>query len=268
MKRVSGLFVISLLFVLTLVGCNAENSTQPSQNSAQTKPTEIMVSAAASMQNSLTELQKAYTQKKPGIKINFNFGASGTLQQQIEQGASVDLFISAGKTQMDALEQKNLIAKDSRINLLSNVLVLITGKDNSTITSLQNLTKLSIGKVSIGTPKSVPAGKYAQESLTNLKLWDALQPKLVYAQDVSQVLNYVETGNADAGIVYQSDAQGSTKAKVVEVIPASSHKAIVYPAAVIANTKNKQATEDFLKYLESAEAQKVFAKYGFVTITQ
>lgn len=270
MKKVSWLLIFSFLLIVSLAGCSGGNTTQPSQNAAQVKPTEITVSAAASMQNSLKELQKAYAQKKPGVKINFNFGASGTLQQQIEQGASVDLFISAGKTQMDALEQKNLIVKDSRINLLSNVLVLITGKDNSTVTSLQDLTKASVGKISIGTPKSVPAGNYAQESLTSLKLWDALQSqsKLVYAQDVSQVLNYVETGNADAGIVYQSDAHGSTKAKVVEVIPASSHKAIVYPAAVIATTKNKQDTDDFLKYLESAEAQKVFASYGFETITK
>jgi molybdate transport system substrate-binding protein len=267
-KKVSWLLTFSFLLILSLAGCSGGNTTQPIQNAAQVKPIEITVSAAASMQKSLKELQKAYTQKTPGVEINYNFGASGTLQQQIEQGASVDLFISAGKSQMDALEQKNLIVKDSRINLLSNVLVLITGKDNSTVTSLQDLTKASVGKVSIGTPKSVPAGKYAQESLANLKLWDALQPKLVYAQDVSQVLNYVETGNADAGIVYQSDAQGSTKAKVVEAIPASSHKAIVYPVAEIVNTKNKQATDDFLKYLASAEAQKVFANYGFETITK
>ena len=265
MKKSLGLLVLSLLLAVTLVGCN---SAQPSQNAAQTKPVEITVSAAASMQNSLTELQKDYTQAKPGVKINYTFAASGTLQQQIEQGAPVDLFISAGKTQMDALEKENLIVKSSRVNLLSNVLVLITGKDNNKITTLQDLTKASTGKISIGTPKTVPAGKYAQEALTNLKLWNAVQPKLVYAQDVSQVLNYVETGNVDAGIVYRSDAQGSTKAKVVMVIPDSSHKPIVYPAAVIANSKHEQAAEQFLKFLESPEAQQVFAKYGFKTISQ
>lgn len=268
MKRVLGLFVISLLFVLTLVGCNAGNSTQPPQNSAQVKPTEIMISAAASLQNALTELQKDYTQKTPGIKLTYVFGASGTLQQQIEQGAPVDLFISAGKAQMDALEQKNLIIKESKVNLLGNDLVLVTGKDTSKVTSLEDLSKSSVGKISIGTPESVPAGKYAQESLTNLKLWDLLQPKFVLAKDVTQVLNYVETGNVDAGIVYQSDAQGSSKVKVVTVMPANSYKPVAYPAAVIAATKNKQAAEDFLKYLQSSDAQQVFVKYGFKTLVK
>jgi molybdate transport system substrate-binding protein len=254
--------------MLSLVGCNAGNTTQLSKNVTQVEPTEIIVSAAASMKDSLTELQKAYGQKTPGVKLTFVFGGSGTLQQQIEQGAPVDLFISAGKTQMDALEQKNLLVKESKVDLLGNDLVLVTGKDNTKITSLEDLAKPSAGQISIGTPESVPAGKYAQESLTNLKLWDALKPKFVLAKDVTQVLNYVETGNVDAGIVYKSDALGSTKVKVVTVVPASSHKPIVYPAAVISATKNKQAAEDVLKYLQSSDAQQVFVKYGFLSLAK
>lgn len=268
MKKVSWLLVFSLLLILSLVGCSAGNTTQPSTNVTQAKPTEIMISAAASLQNSLTELQKDYAQKTPGVKLTINFGGSGTLQQQIEQGAPADLFISAGKAQMDALEQKNLLVKESKVDLVGNDLVLVTGKDNNKVTSLEDLTKPSVVQISIGTPESVPAGKYAQEALTNLKLWDALKPKFVLAKDVTQVLNYVETGNVDAGLVYQSDAQGSTKVKVITVVPASSHKPIVYPAAVIAATKNKQAAEYLLKYLQSSEAQKVFAKYGFKTLAK
>jgi molybdate transport system substrate-binding protein len=166
------------------------------------------------------------------------------------------------------LEQKKLLVSDSRVNLLGNDLVLITGKDNSLVTSLDDLNKSSVNQVSIGTPKSVPAGQYAQEALTNLKLWDSLQPKLVLAKDVTSVLNYVETGNADAGFVYQSDAQGSTQVKVVATIPSSTYKPIVYPAAIIAATKNKQATQDFLKYLLSSDAQRIFAKYGFKSLTK
>ena len=266
MKKVSWLLVFSFALMLSLVGCGAGNTTQPPANVTQAKPTEIMVSAAASLQTSLTELQKAYALKAPGVKLTFSFGASGTLQQQIEQGAPVDLFISAGKSQMDALDQKNLLVKDSRIDLLGNDLVLITGKDNSKVTSLDDLSKSSVAQISIGTPKSVPAGQYAQDALTSLKLWDSLQPKLVMAKDVTSVLNYVETGNADAGFVYRSDAQGSTKVKVVAVVPDSSHKPIVYPAAVIAASKNQQTAEDFLKYLQSSEAQQVFVKDGFKSI--
>ncbi len=269
MKKASWLLILSFLLTLVLVGCSSGNATQPSKDAAQTEPAkEIIVSAAASLKDSLTELQKDYAQKTPGVKLTFNFGASGTLQQQIEQGAPADLFLSAGKTQMDALDQKNLIVKDSKVDLVGNELVLVVGKDNSTVTSLEDLAKLSVVKISIGTPESVPAGKYAQEALTNLKLWDSLQPKFVLAKDVTQVLNYVETGNVDAGLVYQSDAQGSTKVKVATVVPASSHKAIVYPAAVISATKNKQIAEDFLKYLQSSDAQKVFVKYGFKTLAK
>lgn len=263
MKRVSCLLMFSFLLILSLVGCSTANTTQPSTNVTKVEPTEIMVLAAASLQNSLTELQKDYAQKSPDVKLTFVFGGSGTLQQQIEQGAPADLFISAGKAQMDALEEKNLIIKESKVNLLGNELVLITGKDNSKVASLEGLTNESVSQVSIGTPESVPAGKYAQDSLTNLKLWDLLQPKFVLAKDVTQVVNYVETGNVDAGIVYRSDALASSKVKVVAVVPESSHKPIVYPAAVIASTKNKQAVEDFLKYLRSSDAQQVFANYGF-----
>ncbi|MDP4127557.1 MAG: molybdate ABC transporter substrate-binding protein [Bacillota bacterium] len=260
--------MLSFLLILSLFGCSAGNTAQPSKNISKVEPTEIMVSAAASMKDSLTELQKAYAEKTPEVKLTFVYGASGTLQQQIEQGAPVDLFISAGKTQMDALEQRNLLVKESKVDLVGNELVLVAGKDNTKVTSLEDLTKADIDKISIGTPESVPAGKYAQESLTNLKLWDALKPKFVLAKDVTQVLNYVETGNVEAGLVYQSDAQGSTNVKVVTVVPASSHKPIAYPAAVIAATKHKQAAEDFLKYLQSSDAEKIFVKYGFTTLVK
>lgn len=272
MKKVSWLIVLSFSFllILSMVGCSAGNTTQPSTNVTKVEPTEIMVSAAASLKDSLTELQKGYAQKTPGVKLTFVFGASGTLQQQIEQGAPIDLFISAGKTQMDALEQKNLIVKESKVDLVGNELVLVAGKDSNKVTSPEDLTKSNVGQISIGTPESVPAGKYAQESLTNLKLWDALKSKskFVLAKDVTQVLTYVETGNVDAGLVYKSDAQGSTKVKVVTVMPVSSYKPIAYPAAVIAATKNKQVAEDFLKYLQSSDAQQVFVKYGFKTLTK
>ena len=275
-KKISWLVVSCLILALFLVGCGqstqqpAANSDQSSQAQNQTpaQPTEIMVSAAASLKNSLDELQKDYQTKNPNIKLTIVYGASGTLQQQIENGAPVDLFISAGKSQVDALDKKNLIDKDTRVDLLGNDLVLITGKDNTTITSIDDLTKSSVTHIAIGTPSSVPAGQYAQDALTNLKLWDTLQSKFVQAKDVTTVLNYVETGNADAGFVYKSDAQSSDKVKVAVTVPADKYKAIDYPAAVISASKNKQATVDFLNYLKSADAQNVFAKYGFKPMTK
>lgn len=257
----SWLVLLSLLLILS--GCGTGNTTGSSKSNAQVQPQEIIVSAAASLQDSLTELEQPYRQRNPGVKLTFNFDASGTLQKQIEQGAPVDLFISAGKSQVDALNQKNLLVKDSEINLLGNDLVLVVGKDNTDVKTIQDLTQASVQKISIGTPESVPAGKYAQESLIKLQLWDTLQPKFVFAKDVTQVLNYVEMGNAEAGLVYKSDVQGSTKVTVVATVPADSHQAIVYPAGVVAATKNKQVAEDFLKYLQSPEAQQVFVKHGF-----
>lgn len=256
MKKL-GLFFLSMVLLLSLIGCGVNNS-----------PMELTISAAASLQNSLTEIQKAYAQKNPDVKLTFNFGASGTLQEQIEQGAPVDLFISAGKSQMDTLAKKNLLVKDTRVDLLGNDLVLIVAKNDSSITSVQDITKSGVGKISIGTPESVPAGKYAQEALTNLKLWDKVQPNLVLAKDVTQVLSYVETDNVDAGFVYRSDAQGSTKAKIVTALPETSHQPIVYPAAVINASKNKPQAGDFLKYLQSSEAQQIFLKYGFKTMSK
>lgn len=257
----SGLLVLSLS--LTLFGCGTSNTADSAKSNSEGQSQEIIVSAAASLTDSLTELQTMYNQKNPKVKLTFNFGGSGTLQQQIENGAPADLFISAGKSQVDTLVGKNLLNKDSITNIVGNDLVLVVGKDNTEVNSIQDLTKAGVEKISIGTPETVPAGKYAQESLTNLKLWDTVQPKLVLAKDVTSVLNYVETGNAEAGFVYKSDALGSTKVKVAATVPAETHKAILYPAGVVTASKNQQEAQDFLKFLQSPEAQRVFEKYGF-----
>ncbi|NBJ14260.1 MAG: molybdate ABC transporter substrate-binding protein [Dehalobacter sp. 4CP] len=267
MKKMSGILIMLLVACLVLVGCSSSGSSANGIEQKGTVPVEkkeILVSAAASLKDAMTEIETQYEAKNAGINLAINYGSSGSLQQQIEQGAPTDLFISAGKKQMDALEKGNLLAEGTRIDLLGNDLVLIAGKDNKDITSFQDLAKAD--KISIGTPDSVPAGKYAQEALTSMKLWGTLQAKLVLAKDVTQVLTYVESGNVDAGIVYQSDAQGSDKVKVVTVAPADSHSAIVYPAAVIASTKNLTEVKDFLSYLSSDDAQQIFVKYGFKII--
>lgn len=261
-KRSSRVFLLlSLLISLLLVGCGSGSDSI--KDNQQAKSPEIIVSAASSLRGPLTELQKAYAEKDSQVKVTLNFGGSGTLQQQIEQGAPVDLFISAGKSQIEALDQKNLLVKESILDLIGNELVLIVGKDNKDVRSVQDLTKTSVEKIGIGTPESVPAGKYAQESLTKLNLWGTLNSKFVLAKDVTQVLNYVETGNVEAGVVYTSDAQSSNQVIVVEVLPENSHKPIFYPAGIVAASMNKEKAEEFLKYLQSPAAQQVFVNYGF-----
>jgi molybdate transport system substrate-binding protein len=255
--------VLSLLVFSTAIvmGCGSGNE----KPNAAAQPVNLTISAAASLQDASAELKTSFEEKNKNVTITYNLAASGTLQKQIEAGAPADLFISAGKAQMDALSQKGLIAEESRKDLLGNELVLITGKD-SKLVKFEDLTSSSVNKISIGTPETVPAGKYAKETLTTLKLWDQLQTKMVLAKDVRQVLTYVETGNVDAGLVYRTDAATSSNVKIAAAAPAGSSAPIVYPMAVIKSTKHQQEAEAFAAFLTSDDAVKVFEKYGFKVI--
>ncbi len=265
MKRFQHGLLLLFTIILVLSGCSAspsvpeKNGSGKDQDSAVKK--ELMISAAASLKNAMVDIEKVYEEKNPDIDLTFNFGSSGYLQKQIEQGAPADVFLSAGKSQMDALEEKNLLLKDTRVNFLANKLVLIVGINNKEVNTFEDLTQAE--QISIGTPETVPAGKYAKEALINMKLWDSLQPKFVFAKDVTQVLTYVESENVDAGMLYGSDAQASDKVRIVADVPADSHSPIVYPGAVIAVTQSPSEAQNFMAFITSAEAQNIFAKYGF-----
>ncbi len=264
--------LLLLLFTIVLSACSsgagsssgATGSTSTSNPSGSNAPTELTISAAASLTDSLKEIQQLYAKKFPNVTLNFNFGASGTLQKQIEQGAPADLFLSAGSKQMKALVDENLIASDRQMNLLTNELVLVVPKDSSNPpTSIQDLTKDTIKRLAIGTPESVPAGMYAKQALEKSGEWDTLQPKLVQTKDVKQVLSYVETGNADAGFVYKTDAMESQGVNIAFTASEDSHDPIVYPIGVLSATKNRENAALFYAYLQTEEALNVFAKYGF-----
>ena len=249
-----------LVFTSAMVwGCGKEKP------DASAQPVNLIVSAASSLQDASAELKTIFEKQNQNVTITYNLAASGTLQKQIEEGAPADLFISAGKVQMDALSQKGLIAEDSRKDLLGNELVLIAGKD-SNLRVFEDMNGESVRKIGIGTPETVPAGKYAKETLTALKLWDQLQPKMVLAKDVRQVLTYVETGNVDAGLVYRTDAAASSNIKIVAAAPAGSSAPIIYPMAVIKSTRHQQEAEAFAAFLKSDDAVQVFEKYGFKVI--
>jgi len=262
MKKFLAITALMLLVISILSGCGGtkEQPTQPKAESVK-----LTISAAASLKDAAEELKTIYAKQNQDVSITYNFGASGSLQKQIEEGAPVDLFISAGKKQMDDLDAKGLIVKESRQDLLGNDLVLVAKKD-SKITGFEDLSKPEVNKIGIGTPGSVPAGDYAKETLTTMQLWDKLQSKLVLAKDVRQVLTYVETGNVAAGLVYRSDALMNKDVKVVASAPSDSHKPIVYPMAVIKSTKQQKEVEKFVAFLTGEEASKVFEKYGFKTI--
>ena len=222
----------------------------------------LTVSVAASVKDAILEAETAYRRDHAGIDFRNNFGSSGTLAREIEEGAPVDAFIAAASKPMDDLEVKGLIAPGTRRNLLRNSLVLIAPRD-SQLRDFQGLTDPSVRLITLGDPASVPAGQYGRQTLAALHLLDRLNEKLALGGDVRQVLTYVETGNADAGLVYATDAQNSGRVRIVAVAPAWSHDAIVYPAAVIKASQNGDAARKFIGYLGTPEAQAVFVKHGF-----
>ena len=224
---------------------------------------ELIVSAAISLKDALEGIKTAYAQQQPTVRLTFNFGGSGALQQQIENGAPVDVFLSAGMKQMEALDKKGQLLPGTKHDLLTNHLVLIVPLASQNVNGFADLTKDSVKRIAVGEPKSVPAGQYTQETLIAFELLDKLKPKLVYASDVRQVLTFVETGDADAGFVYYTDARTSKKAKIIVAAPDSLHSPIVYPVAIIQSTRHPDQAKAFLEFLSSAEARGVFAAYKF-----
>jgi len=266
--RFPTLLRVRLGFLLTglLAGLIVASSVAPParpQATSQQK-TDITVSAAISMKDALDSATEIYKAKNPSAAVHFNLGGSGTLQRQIEQGAPADLFISASPEEMDKLESENLLLPGSRRNLVTNRVVLIVPvAATTTVASFQDLTKPEVKLIAIGEPRTVPAGMYAEQILTHLGLYDRLKPKFVFGKDVRGVLTYVATGNADAGIVYATDARVSTEVKVVAGAPPGSHSPVIYPIAIVRASRNAAAANEFEAFLLSASARAVFAKFGF-----
>ncbi|OIP53050.1 MAG: molybdate ABC transporter substrate-binding protein [Fibrobacteres bacterium CG2_30_45_31] len=233
---------------------------------AATPKTEIIVSAAASLTETMNELIEMYKKVKPDVTITPTYGSSGSLQQQIEQGAPVDIFISASPKQVDALAKQGLILKDTRKNIVENKVVLIVPKSTKGITQFEDAATDKIKQIALGEPSSVPVGQYSEEIFTALGILDKVKPKAVYAKDVRQVLTYVEMGEVDAGIVYATDAAISKKVTVIATAPEGTHKPVIYPAAVVKTSAQPQVAKTFLAWLSSAEASKVFVKYGFTVV--
>jgi molybdate transport system substrate-binding protein len=250
---------------LTLCAIAGLKLLQPSSAIAQGN-VKLTISAGASLKDALTEIAPLYSKAQPSVSVRHNFGSSGELQQQIENGAPVDVFVSAAVKQVDELQKKNLILADTRRNLLSNRLVLIVPANKNFTGDLRNLTDAHIERIAIGDPRSVPAGQYAEEALKKLDVWQAVQSKFVLGSNVRQVLQFVESGNAQAGIVYATDAKTSTKVKVVQVIDAKLHKPIVYPVAVLQRSENPAIAKSYVKFLTGNTAKSIFEKYGFRTL--
>jgi len=226
---------------------------------------EVTLSVAISMKDAVEELGRGFMAARPGVTLRYNFGSSGELQKQIEAGAPVDLFVSAAQRQMDELEKKGLIASDTRRIFARNVLTVVKPTDSRVdIAKAADLLESTVGMIAIGNPKSVPAGQYAEESLRALGLWDRLQPKLVFAENVRQVLDYVARGEVDAGFVYTTDA--ATRMQGVKEAfrpPDDTYRPVIYPGAVVAASKQPALGRAFLDLLESPQGRTVLGRFGF-----
>jgi molybdate transport system substrate-binding protein len=228
--------------------------------------TEITVSAAISLKNAFSEIGRSFEAKHPTVKVLFNFGGSGDLARQIEAGAPVDVFAPASPKDMNDIESKNLLAPETRAAFAGNSIVIVQpSRSRLKLAGMDDLKKPEVRRIGIGNPQTVPAGRYAGEVLAFFKLSDALKEKLIMGENVRQVLDYVVRGEVDAGIVYKTDAlTQSAGVKVFFSAPASSHRPVLYPAAVIKNTKNPAAARLFVQFVAGdLAARGILEKYGF-----
>ena len=228
---------------------------------------DLMIAAAASLENCLTEeIIPLFNESYPAIKVTGTYDSSGKLQTQIEEGAEVDVFFSAATKQMDALTEEQMIDAASVVNLLENKIVLIvpTGSEGD-YSKFEDIAKAET--IAIGDPESVPAGQYAEEPLTNLGLWDGVLAKSSLGTNVTEVLNWVAEGSADAGIVYATDAaQMSDKVVVIDTAPADSVKQAIYPVGITTAAVNAEPAKLFVEFLQTPEAIAIFEKNGFSAV--
>lgn len=253
------IFVFICLFIV-LSSCGSNSDTESAQR-------ELHISAAISLSEALEELKDLF-EIEFDVTLIFYFGGSGKLAQQIEQGAPGDVYISANEEWMDMLIEKNLVEKDSYTPIVGNRLVFISRidvtleKDN-----LHVLSSPAIKQIAIGHPDTVPAGYYAKMALENSDLWDSVEEKMIYTQDVRQVATYVETGNAEVGFTYESDLIHAENVEVLSYVDESLYEPIIYPGAIRTDANEVELAEQFLQFLTTERAQEVFKKHGFSRLT-
>jgi len=223
---------------------------------------EIVVSAAASLTNALDVVKKGFEAAHPGWTVVANYGASGALLKQLENGAPVDVFASADQQTMDQAAAKGLILPGTRRDFVKNVLVLVVPADSKlAVGGEKDLALPGVARIALGNPDSVPAGRYARESLELAGLWDALRPKYIYGNNVRQVLDYVSRGEVDAAFAFATNAR-QAGAKVRVVREAATKTPARYPVAVTSTGKKAEA-KAFVDYLLSAEGQHILQSFGF-----
>jgi len=256
-------FLMLITGFLVFTGCSSQSDDELFRPS--TEESELFISAATSLSDVLQDIVEVFEESHPYIDITVNYGSSGTLSQQIQQGAPVDLFLSADQLRMDFLQDQELILPETRTDFAENRMVLIGGKESKLeIDSLEDLPLLDLNNIAVGNPDSVPAGNYAREALIATNVWEDISEQFIFAKDVRQALSYVESGNTDIGFVYYTDAIKSEKTEILLEIDTSLHEPITYPAAVMTNSTSSKEAENFIDFLTSDAAEEIFETHGFI----
>jgi molybdate transport system substrate-binding protein len=265
-KKILFIAIIALVAVVSISSCSAGlfDFLGGDSSNSDLNGQEVNLAAAASLKNVFDEkLIPMFQDKYPGVKVTPTYASSGDLQSQIENGLGADVFMSAANKQMNALAKEGLVDNDTNLQFLENKVVLIVPADSdANISSFKDLKDVN-GTIAIGDPESVPAGQYAKEALTNLGIWDAVEPKLSLGTDVTAVLNQVGQGSADYGIVYATDANSTSDVKVVCEAGDALKTPVIYPVAALKNSTDSKATQAFMDFLQTKEAKDVFVDYGF-----
>ena len=277
-KRAGSVFLMAVMMGVLVFGCSsnedekradakdgAKTEVQDAEDEGAEEPAKLLVAAAASLEYSYEdELIPMFEEENPNITVEGTYDSSGKLQTQIEEGIEADVFMSAAMKQMNALVDEDLVDKDSVVKLLENKIVLIASADS--VLDLQEFTDITkAGSIAIGDPASVPVGQYSQEALTSLGIWDEVSAKASLGTNVTEVLNWVAEGSAEAGIVYATDAATTDKVKVVAEAPEGSlAENAIYPVGVVSASTQKEAAQKFVDFLQSDKAIAVFEKYGFI----
>ena len=260
--------VIVIIIALAAIFMNSNDEEQQAQQQDQqqgSQPTQINVAAAASLTEAFTDIEKEFETEHPNIDVVYNFAASGTLRTQIEAAPEIaDIFASAAQDQMDMLASRGFIYNDTREDFVENSVVMITPSGNALgLTGMQDLTKTGVEKVSMGNPDTVPAGKYAKEALTNAALWDNVSRKTLLAENVKQALVYVETGEAEAGFVFSTDASSAKNGSIEVITSVPVTTPITYPIAVVAATQHKDDSRMFIDFVTGEKGKSILEQYGF-----
>lgn len=274
-----GKFALAMAFVIGAVGCqnndtkdqksvesNANSNPKVESNISSTENKEdskLTIFAAASMTDVLEELKAEFQKENPNSELTFNFDSSGTLKTQIDSGAEVDVFVSAAQKQMNELEKEDKIEKDTRIDLLENEVTLAVPKgSDKDIKDFKDLDSDKVEKIALGN-SDVPVGQYSEEILKNLGIWEQIQDKITFGSNVKEVTTWVSEKTVDCGIVYKTDAKIADLDVVAVADDSMLENKVIYPAAVVKNSKNKELAKKYIEFLQSKKAGEIFEKYGF-----